>query len=126
MAKWLLLFLALVTLQAVPFETAVAQDASVSADRDWYVSLKRIAKYGRIVHKAGNSARLADERAAAYGAVVSADRLAEPYRAMCKEAARALVEAIESYESRWPEKGETPFGRAERMGDKCLSAINRR
>ncbi len=126
MAKWLLVFLALIVLPAVPFETAVAQEASVSADRDWYVGLKRAAKYGRIAHKAGNSARLADERAAAYGVVVSADRLAEPYRAMCKEAARALVEAIESDEFSWPRKGETPFVRAERMGDKCLSAINGR
>lgn len=110
-----------------------AQSSAATEDREWYVGLKRTAKYARIaINHTSDLQRMDDELVAARGYVAAADRLsmAETDRSTCRAAAQAVVDAIRGAQlgnmDNGPESYAAQFRRWEIAGDRCLAAINGR
>lgn len=115
--------------------SAVAQSSSPTADRDWFVGMKKTAKQVRIAIFTGR--RLTSEEIGAFSrdarnSMSDAEGLSLPpvKKSVCRDAASALVDVIDTATYGSSPRSEVTisehYARWQRLGERCLAAINGR
>jgi len=101
--------------------------------RDWYVEIKRAAKYARIaIAHTGDLVRIDAEQVVAAKQLQAAAQLPLPERdkAVCTAAAKAVVDFIAAGKagnmSSGPTSYERQYQRWENLSDECIGAIQQR
>ncbi len=115
--------------------SAIAQSSSPAADRDWFIGMKKTAKQVRVALVTGR--RLSSEEISAFSrdarvAMSDAEGLSLPpaKKAVCRDAASSLVDVVDTATYGSALRSEVTvsehYARWERLGDRCLAAINGR
>lgn len=119
--------LAIVTMGPISATEARPLDKRTETARQWYVEIKRAAKYARIAIQTKN-ARLLEENAAAVAALDDqAAALSFPGDAgpVCRSAAQAASYFISAGKAGSVSGFTTHLAAWDRLSDECIDAINR-
>lgn len=102
-------------------------DAATEAARQWYVEMKRAAKYARIAIQTKNSQLLQENAAAVAALDDQAAALTFPGNAgpICRSAAQAASYFVSAGKAGSVSGFTTHLAAWDRLSDECIDAINR-